>query len=143
MAQTPSSSLNTTTFNGNAHAYYIHDPTYMSHNSANDWCKSIGGYLAEINDDAEFKFVSNLLTNLQLKVELGEVDERQNGHWKGMTSQDDMTYFSWYPGTPVRRPGFNCLWMQYRSDKGWLMYDSKCYTSTLIQFVCEIESKSK
>merc|ERR1712110_425769 len=121
----------------NNHAYYSPGPTYRSHNAANDDCKSYGGYLAEINDEAEFKFVSSLFNQTNIKVELGEVDERQNGQWKGMTSGDAMTYFNWYPGTPAGRPGFNCLWMQYDSSKGgWLMYDMKCYASFIVQYVC-------
>ena len=79
------------------HYYYLSPKETMNHTEANTRCRQEhGGYLAEINDEAELDFISNEVLN-----SLGDDDPdgiRIGAKWSGPPVRDDPYATTEFPG---------------------------------------------
>ena len=104
--------------------------------SAMDHCQAIQGYLVEIQDDFENRYVANFHRNQDIWIGLS--DRRKEGHWIWETSGRVAIYTKWNPGEPNNKGGgnghANCalIWRHYHIDT-W--DDRNCDQKKY--FVCE------
>ena len=64
-------------------------------------CQRFGGYLAEINTEAEYTFLFNFLKTNIPEVRgniVGATDCAENGKWVYLTSGKPVTFTGWYQG---------------------------------------------
>ena len=109
--------------------------------SFNEICQQSGGYLAEVNTEAEYTFLLNFLkTSIpegRQSVILGATDTAEDGKWVYMTSGKPVTFTRWYQGyrddMGSRGQQYNCLHLFWGSDDEG-MHDWKC---TAGRFACE------
>ncbi|BFZ21797.1 hypothetical protein BsWGS_24836 [Bradybaena similaris] len=99
-------------------------------------CRANGGYLAEINSQAENDFlVSEAQTRKLGNVWLGASDTLQEGTFQWTTSGETIEAFTnWYPGKPDNYDGAqHCLELREEYKHKW--NDYQCLTKNT--FVCE------
>ncbi|XP_041374047.1 perlucin-like protein [Gigantopelta aegis] len=116
----------------------LHDKVAWA--SADEMCKDLGGYLAEITSPDENKGVINYLEakNPNVKsVWLGGTDILHESTWFWMHSKDPVTFTAWVPGQPDNSHGENCIHLnKYGSVRwGWNDYDCK----TILYGLCETD----
>ncbi|KAL3883520.1 hypothetical protein ACJMK2_029776 [Sinanodonta woodiana] len=109
--------------------------------SAQFFCNTLGGYLAEVQDGAEASFLENqvnLLQSTDTQFWIGGSDVLVEGEWVWMTSKTriDPQVLHWGgPGRPSNTDNNeNCLTIAARSE--W--NDAPC--SLLFHYICEMES---
>ncbi|XP_041374864.1 perlucin-like protein isoform X2 [Gigantopelta aegis] len=105
-----------------------------------EFCKDLGGYLAEITSVDENKGIINYLEakNPTVKsVWLGGTDILHDGTWFWMHSKDPITFSAWVSGQPDNFHGENCIHLnRYGSGTwGWNDYDCK----TKLYGLCETD----
>lgn len=100
-------------------------------------CRDEGGYLAEINNDDENRFIREQAILLSSFLWLGGSDQLEESDWIWVTS---MTHFStglytdWHVGQPNNAGrGEHCLHLYTEYNYHW--NDSPC--SVLMRYVCE------
>ncbi|XP_059178940.1 uncharacterized protein LOC131958059 [Physella acuta] len=103
-------------------------------------CNIFGGYLAEIDSEAEHNFIKeHLLNNVNdMYAMIGATDEGHENVWINRHSQTAVTYFRWYPGGPDSGNLQNCLCL---NSTAWLMNDLQCSFTTndfLYGYICEV-----
>ncbi|KAK0065216.1 C-type lectin-related protein 1 precursor [Biomphalaria pfeifferi] len=103
-------------------------------------CEVVGGYLVEVNTDAEFTFLRNFLQTITpplVFIYTGGTDEGHEGVWINRYSQTSMKTF-WAPKEPTSSVNQNCqtFWKKY----DWYMDDLECNYKTVSEsgFMCEI-----
>jgi len=121
------------------HQYMLSTPTNLNVPLAEIMCRHFGGYLLEVNDQAEFKVVQNMLKSYTDDtidyVMIGATDAETEGQWKFLYSHANMTYFDWHSGFSGHGGfGKNCLFLSNYQK----MYDYPCVQNRLGRFVCEI-----
>ena len=133
------------------HYYYLSPREVMTHTEGNTECQELGGYLAEINDEEEYNFISNEVLN---SLDYGYHNTRIGAKWSGttdagkwvyMTSGDDVTYIYTLPGTTLYQGEVWCLGLGQRYNSGsgrwdcpWYMGSYHCSNRYNLHNLCEI-----
>ncbi|XP_076092750.1 perlucin-like [Mytilus galloprovincialis] len=124
---------------------YIFNDEKMTWHDAMEWCKSKGGYLAEINDKQESDQLEKVAAGWHVRnitqfefFWLGAHDEQTEGVWVWETSQKRLTYTDWYPGEPNSFQGHeeDCLALFSLTSFHWVDYECQKLTN----FICESPS---
>jgi len=117
-------------------------------------CTCAEGYLAEINDEEEFNFISNEVLNILGDGEwpYTRIGAKWSGTWDAgkwvfMTSGDDATYIYTVPGVTLYQTEDWCLGLgrgynhrNGRWDGLWHMVTSGCSVRDYAHTLCEIPS---
>ncbi|KAH3844855.1 C-type lectin domain family 4 member M-like isoform X2 [Dreissena polymorpha] len=105
-------------------------------NNAESICELFGGYLAEIQNAAEYNFIQSQVNTTQKNFWVGGSDIENEGTWIWMASMTPLSYAKWEAGEPNsdHNSDENCI--DIRPGKlGW--NDERCY---LVQnYICEGE----
>ena len=111
----------------------------MVHPEAAAQCHLYGGYLAELDDKAEFDAVrqfTKLHNPDNSYVALGGTDYHHEGNWTLEETGKPMNYTNFYPGEPNAVAGEDCLYLsEYYRGK---MVNYYCFTLGWMRFLCEI-----
>lgn len=84
----------------NGHSYYIYSDVANTWEEAKEYCESLGGYLAVINDEAENTALYNYMTSCGYQsAYFGYSDSETEGVWKWV-SNDTSNYTNWASGEP-------------------------------------------
>lgn len=105
------------TFVYNGNSYYLSRVHFSTDQEATASCSVFGGYLAEIDDEAEFNaiadhFVQTIGTNLAGGVQgvvVSGTDEVREGTWLYQFSGTQLTYTHWFGDEPNDGRRYNCL----------------------------------
>lgn len=125
-------------FNGSK--YYLSSQFWKNVDVAEALCQVYGGYLAEINNAAEYGFIKNFL-NPFLGVDrvlVGASDELTEGQWYYRYSKHTVMFTNWNTGEP-NTDSNDCMILYGFND--WKMQDFPCYDDDQeLQryFLCEI-----
>lgn len=119
-------------------SFYLlpNDPSPRDENAEIADCEKHGGYLVEINNEAEYDFVANFAsTNGETGwFMIGGTDAATDGTWVFQHSGEPVTFFKWGQNEPDSDPKFNCLNMK----DGYGMSDVACAYATDVRYVCEL-----
>ena len=130
---------NQTTFT--SHRYYVSFPLYKSVVEAADVCAWMGGYLVELNSQAEYDVIVQLIKSASAPAVrvfptlVGMTDLGYEGHWRWVNSGRAVNFTKWAAGEPDDGEESNCALLHATS---FLMYDAGCFGS-YVKFVCEVE----
>jgi formylglycine-generating enzyme required for sulfatase activity/tetratricopeptide (TPR) repeat protein len=107
------------------------NPT-MSWERAKDYCSSLGGYLATIQDESENEFISKIISSSE--IWLGASDGAEEGTWVWV-SGEPWEYTNWAEGEPNTNVDNDYLLLQSYPTRKWAVggYNN-------VRFVCEWES---
>ena len=109
-------------------------------------CQEKGGYLVEINDEEEYKFLKSYLTGLTAHFHdfhyyLGITSKGHPGEWTYMASGSEVTFFKWAGGQPGPQSNRDCVaWKLPHKNKNW--YTLKCENSAVMgdfKAICEVD----
>ncbi|XP_013072310.2 low affinity immunoglobulin epsilon Fc receptor-like [Biomphalaria glabrata] len=104
-------------------------------------CHVFGGYLAEMDDWSEFKFVKTFLSShdscaSKTSIMIGGTDEDQEGRWVHMSSGTPVVQLFWGTSEPGGGREENCLAIKECRDlHDYPCYPKKYYVKT---FLCEV-----
>ena len=118
--------------------YFLSKPVVRNVHAADRLCRLVGGYLVQVDDAAEFHFLTNFLKThaTSLPVLLGATDEHKEGSWEFITSRRPALYLPWTSGEPSGGRGENCVYTSRNST--WRMFDDLCAGDSFVSFVCEV-----
>ena len=127
------------------HQYLLSHPFWRNVPLADSICRSLGGYLLELDDQREFDFIYNFIKEKQLQewgVITGMTDGDHDGIWTSRESGKQMTYFNWATGEPNKH--FNA---ERREDcvhllkhLNYRMVAQFCQWERWERFICELET---
>jgi len=114
------------------HSYFLSKPVVRGVDAAIAMCQNYGGYLMEVNDDAEMKFAqqfvkSQLSADNSHHVFLGATDEGSDRTWTFLSSGTVM------PAVHIDGVTENCLALTY----GGGLDDRSCESGQWERFLCE------
>jgi len=124
-------------YNFRGHQYLLSRPYPWNVPVADVMCRTLGGYLVEVNDEEEFQFVQQVLEDSQWTgyTLYGGTDYGHQGHWTYLSSGQP-AFLKWNTGSPSNRA--NDKYLYSHKTLGWRMSDDVAvYTSEVI-FLCEI-----
>ncbi|XP_059176067.1 perlucin-like protein [Physella acuta] len=125
------------------HRYYLSKPLgYPDFDTSEALCHLIGGYLVEVNDADEHRFIKSFLNTFSdiSYVYTGGSDEKKEGSWVFRGSGKPVTYFDWVEGQPGSDTLANCL--VYHKTTWWGMDDNVCtFSGGSSRFMCEVHVK--
>lgn len=102
-------------------------------------CRDEGGYLAEINNDDEHRFIREQGMLLSGHLWVGGSDQLKESDWIWVTSKIHFStslYTDWHVGQPDNNGGWdNCLQLATEMNYHW--NDARC--SDLMRYVCEAD----
>uniref|UniRef100_A0A2C9KHD1 C-type lectin domain-containing protein n=1 Tax=Biomphalaria glabrata TaxID=6526 RepID=A0A2C9KHD1_BIOGL len=110
---------------------------------AQSLCALHGGYLVEVNTQAEFDFLKQFIRTYGSHFEhvyTGGTDENHEGVWLYRHSQTPVVPF-WAPGEPNNdNKNFDENCEEFHKDLQWSMNDLQCSfpNSTVSGFICEV-----
>ncbi|CAC5410537.1 CLEC4E [Mytilus coruscus] len=110
----------------------------MAWSEAMEWCRSEGGYLAELNTKEENNKIQHLASiRHQEYYWLGARDEKTEGQWVWENSGTPVTFTDWWPGEPNIDDATiqDCLTLFSSLRFKWL--DNDC--QKLRRSICEIK----
>ncbi|KAH9490153.1 hypothetical protein Btru_051205 [Bulinus truncatus] len=117
--------------------YFVSKFPYQSATDAESYCTAMGGYLAEIDDQSEYKALQNLVLGLPVDVVLiGGSDSAVEGTWVFPRTGKSVPILDWIPGQPDNAGNEDCLnlWKTY----GGKMNDLPCgIPNSQYSFMCE------
>ena len=128
------------------HYYFTTDSFGSEVHKMQNQCQEKGGYLVEINDEEEYKFVESYLKRLSAHSPFSSRDyfiglkyDGHKGRWTYMTSGGDVTFFKWATSNPV--PGLRCaFWRRLSSvHKGWVNYFCELKADSYFMGICEVD----
>ncbi|XP_055881284.1 uncharacterized protein LOC106061663 isoform X2 [Biomphalaria glabrata] len=125
----------------NGHTYFLpKESTLRASSTATFACTKHGGFLAEIEDLEEWRFVNNFLKQYPLyyAVLISGTDEGHEGLWTNSRNNGTVTFFKWSPNEPSEIKGENCLALW--RDFDWNMADDVCSLEThkyTLGYLCE------
>lgn len=126
----------------NEHLYILYDDEKIdSWNKADEYCKSIGGYLATINDSKENEILFNLISrNNYENVYFGYSNDNKNNIWR-WTSGEVSSYENWADGEPNEESQNEKYAMFYTKYKDGKWNDGEFSgTGNDRAFLCECEN---
>jgi len=99
----------------NGHYYYIYEgQPDMDWNSAQEFCKECGGYLATITDAEEDEFLYSYITNYGYDSAMfGLTNQYDSDVWRWGTGED-FIYKNWCSGEPNNQGGYEHYGMYYK-----------------------------
>ncbi|KAH9488077.1 hypothetical protein Btru_065477 [Bulinus truncatus] len=117
--------------------YFVSKFPYQSATDAESYCSAIGGYLAEIDDQSEYKALQNFVLGLPVDLVLiGGSDSAVEGTWIFPRTGKSVPILDWIPGQPDNLGNEDCLnlWKTH----GGKMNDLPCgFRSSEDRFMCE------
>ncbi|KAK6993547.1 C-type lectin domain family 3 member A-like isoform X2 [Biomphalaria glabrata] len=125
----------------NGHTYFLpKESTLRESSTATFACTKHGGFLAEIEDLEEWRFVNNFLKQYPLyyAVLISGTDEGHEGLWTNSRNNGTVTFLKWSPNEPSEIKGENCLALW--RDFDWNMADDVCSLEThkyTLGYLCE------
>ncbi|KAI8745571.1 C-type lectin domain family 3 member A isoform X2 [Biomphalaria glabrata] len=124
--------------------YYLSKETVsVISKEAQQTCYRHGGYLAEIDNIEEFKFVKEFVRKSDYNaVYISGTDKVKPGEWRNSRTGEIMKYIKWHSvGEPTKNEGQNCLvyWKDYRYEIGDLQCSYTGSRNKRYGFVCEME----
>ena len=122
--------VDATPFNGKWYRVYLEKVLWKS---ARDRCKSLGGVLASIPDEATQRLMADLSKDLTLWI--GGTDEETVGRWRWVDGSA-MKYTEWGRFKPYEGRGENFLAIQQGT---WIIAGNKLPSA--LGFICEWKSK--
>ena len=131
---------NTSSFGG--HKYLLSKPTLRDITKSESLCQLFGGYLVEIDNQAEYDFVWNfaVVNNSVIYLTLGATDLDTEGDWRFIHSKRPVVFHKVGDGL-TGGVGNNCMeiWKQYN---GYV--DEPCFGADHSghvegRFLCEID----
>uniref|UniRef100_A0A2C9LI92 C-type lectin domain-containing protein n=1 Tax=Biomphalaria glabrata TaxID=6526 RepID=A0A2C9LI92_BIOGL len=119
--------------------YVISRVPYQNSEEAMTYCTAFGGYLAEVNDQNEYRALQNFVLNTpEVDVVLvAGSDARQEGIWLYQRTGKPLSFLDWGPGQPDNLGDEDCLnmWKKF----GGKMNDLPCgFRSSQDRFLCEL-----
>lgn len=128
----PDGKVAETTYNGNRYVVY---KGKVSHQYAEDLCKSYGGHLARISSAGENNVVKVLIAKVGRMCWIDGSDAQSEGIWK-FSNGEKMTYFNWAPGEPNndRNQDYLRMYDEGNWDDSFESFELCCEG-----FVCEFE----
>ncbi|XP_045207458.2 perlucin-like [Mercenaria mercenaria] len=104
-------------------------PLKASWAEAQQYCKTLGGSLAVIEDADESNFVEGMLkrehsTISTSQIWIGGTDLLQEGLWIAPETLEPLTFFNWAPKEPDNLGGQHCLAVFNNADLKW--DDNRC-----------------
>ncbi|XP_059170997.1 uncharacterized protein LOC131952388 [Physella acuta] len=123
----------------NEHRYYQSSFYLLNAEQAEKVCLSCGWYLAEINNEAEFRFVQTLARSANTEgLLLSGNDVNKEGYWVFQTSKQPVKFFDWYGGGPDNYQGRED-YLTIHSDYGYQMNDVFFEPTRNYKFLCEVD----
>ncbi|CAL1531787.1 unnamed protein product [Lymnaea stagnalis] len=107
--------------------------------AALDVCRSICGYLVEVDDNVEMDFLKTLMHKEDISgILIAGTDKAKEGTWVYQRTSKTMTFMAWDSGEPNNFRGQeHCIKMLKGSDK---MQDVVCrFAYWKLNFVCEVK----
>ena len=126
----------------NGHSYYIFSNVVDTWEKAQAYCKSLGGYLAVINDATENTMLFNYKNSLGYgNVYFGLSDSAQEGTWAWVNG-DSVNYTNWANGEPNggKYENYGMFYKDFKEsfwNDGGFDYDVRQHTAN---FLCEWEN---
>ncbi|CAL1528793.1 unnamed protein product [Lymnaea stagnalis] len=126
----------------NGRRYYLSRASnFLVFNEVDTVCALYGGYLAEVDDNAEFQFIKSFLAAYPqyTGVLCSGTDEVTESHWVNVRSKTQVNYIRWGPHDPNGGRKENCLFFWQKG--GWYMADWICPRGKVghdIGYLCEI-----
>ncbi|KAH9488073.1 hypothetical protein Btru_065468 [Bulinus truncatus] len=117
--------------------YFVSKFPYQSATNAESYCAALGGYLAEIDDQPEYKALQNLVLGLPVDLVLiGGSDSAVEGTWIFPRTGKSVPILDWIPGQPDNLGNEDCL--NLWKTNGGKMNDLPCgFRSSEDRFMCE------
>ncbi|KAH9488078.1 hypothetical protein Btru_065478 [Bulinus truncatus] len=117
--------------------YFVSKFQYQSATEAESYCSAIGGYLAEIDDQSEYKALQNFVLGLPVDLVLiGGSDSAVEGTWIFPRTGKSVPILDWIPGQPDNLGNEDCL--NLWKTNGGKMNDLPCgFRSSEDRFMCE------
>jgi len=118
------------------HSYFLSKPVVRSVDAAIAMCQNYGGYLMEVNDDAEFTFGKNFVLQHLAKgdthyVYLGATNQQDGKTWRFINSGGVMDFTKLSDPAPSDSSK-HCLALAYGS------MGADCSSAQWERFICEI-----
>ncbi|CAL1531786.1 unnamed protein product [Lymnaea stagnalis] len=107
--------------------------------AALDVCRSICGYLVEVDDNAEMAFLKTIIDTEKINGTLiAGTDKAKEGTWVYQRTGKTLTFTAWQSGEPNNVGGEeHCMNMLKERS---LMYDVACQLAGWkLNFVCEVK----
>ncbi|XP_059152092.1 uncharacterized protein LOC131938196 [Physella acuta] len=121
----------------NGHRYYQSSFYYKDAEQAEKVCSSCGWYLAEINTEAEFRFVQTLARSANTEgLLLSGNDVNKEGYWVFQTSKKPVVFFDWYDGGADNYQG-NEHYITIHQHYNYQMNDVPFEPQSRYKFLCE------
>ncbi|KAK0055720.1 C-type lectin domain family 3 member A-like isoform X2 [Biomphalaria pfeifferi] len=104
---------------------------------AQNSCKLIDGYLAELDTQEEMDFFREYLIKMNISYYFWSGATKQNGSWVNEHSPAVRPLFDWAPGEPTNYPSGNCQCSYPRND--WKLTACLCNSNRNdLGYVCEV-----
>jgi len=109
---------------------YLISPTALTWFQSEHFCRTKGGYLAEITSAEESELVTSVLQQEGARYWIGLNDLAKRDHWMWQHSLTPMNWSNWASGEPDHKEApETCVLMSYITSNvhnGWKWYDWGC-----------------
>ncbi|CAL1548567.1 unnamed protein product [Lymnaea stagnalis] len=122
--------------------YFMSKATYISDVASSAMCKTLCGYLAEIDDKDEHDFVVSInYKHYQYGILVAGTDKYKEGSWEYDRTLKSVKYFNWCLalGEPNNSNDQDCMGV---SNKDACMLDHQCvyeYGKYDFHYLCEVD----
>merc|ERR1711879_447073 len=120
-------------------SYLLSYPVFQNVRLAISLCQLYGGYMAEIESEAEYIFVTDFIKPLVANesVVVSGSDEGHEGVWGFTNPGNGLYYLTWAPGQPDGGANENCLFLSPGKNRP-LFSDGPCVGPDFFRFLCEV-----
>ncbi|VDL76147.1 unnamed protein product [Nippostrongylus brasiliensis] len=120
----------------NEHWYRLYEVDLMWV-PAENFCRSMGGHLVSIKDEAENDFVHALRKKNNIWIGLNKIDDPYQVYkWSDGTDADFLNWDSTQPN----EPRVDCAYMAYHQEQRGTWFDYGCHEMLPQYFVCKLPS---
>ncbi|KAK6958712.1 nucleolar pre-ribosomal-associated protein 1 [Biomphalaria glabrata] len=125
----------------NGHSYYMtQNISRFFYAEAQNSCKLIDGYLAELDTQGEMDFFREYLIKMNISYYFWSGATKQNGSWVNEHSPAARPLFDWAPGEPANYQSGNCQCSYPRND--WKLMACLCNSNRNdLGYVCEVPDR--
>ncbi|XP_013083619.2 uncharacterized protein LOC106068712 [Biomphalaria glabrata] len=125
------------------HSYYYGYIMGASSHRAMQYCSTLDGYLAELDDKEEFDAIADfiLTINIKVNVRVGGFYDNTENKWIFQHSAKPVTFFAWESEKPLA--GGSCLALkrvQNITSASIFMSDVPCSGQFKATFLCEVDN---